>query len=82
MALEGQSFQFNMGAVDAPTKMDISLDEMIKQVSPALSALPNPRLLGPLLPPASGNEKKNRGCQNSTTFLWWGRRRAAYYLMI
>ena len=34
MALEGQTFQFNMGAADPlPTKMDISLDDMIKQVS-------------------------------------------------
>lgn len=34
MALEGMALGgFNMGAVDAPTKMDISLDDMIKRVS-------------------------------------------------
>jgi|AntAceMinimDraft_11_1070367.scaffolds.fasta_scaffold24148_2 hypothetical protein len=33
MALEGQAFQFNLGAGGAgATKMDISLDDMIKQV--------------------------------------------------
>ena len=34
MSLEGQTFQFNMGATDPiPTKMDVSLDDMIKAVS-------------------------------------------------
>ena len=34
MSLEGQTFQFNMGAADPiPTKMDVSLDDMIKAVS-------------------------------------------------
>ena len=43
MALEGQTFQFNMGAADPlPTKMDISLDDMIKQVSELQTRAPPP----------------------------------------
>jgi hypothetical protein len=69
MALEGQSFQFNMGAVDAaPTKMDISLDDMIKQVS--RPPLPSPVSLLPSSLLLCANRKNNRRVKVQKAARW------------